>query len=166
MSRTDKSDEEIEARVWELIRSVRVGMLTLMQDGMLASRPMSALTGLDDGLFYFLARNDSDAVQVLRDDNRVNVSFADQKNNDYLSISGTASVSHDAAKIKQLWNMFAQAWFPVGPDDPVIALIEVRPHKAGYWRGESNSMVEVLKTAKAVITCTQPDIGESAKITM
>jgi len=38
----------------------------------------------------------------------------------------------DEATAKELWNVFAQAWFPEGVDDPHLALLRVDIEQAEY----------------------------------
>ena len=40
-------------------------------------------------------------------------------------ITGRAEVVDDDAKLKELWNTFAEAWLPEGPEDPNATLIRV-----------------------------------------
>ena len=47
----------------------------------------------------------------------------------YVSVSGTASISRDREKMKELWSPIHKAWFPKGLDDPNIALLRVEVTK-------------------------------------
>ena len=56
----------------------------------------------------------------------------------YVSVSGTAAMLDDAAKKQQLWNKLTEAWFPGGPTDPDLALVQVadRPRQLLGREGE------------------------------
>jgi general stress protein 26 len=49
-------------------------------------------------------------------------------------VTGTARVLEDAAKTKELFSPMAKAWFPGGPQDPDLQLVEVRIDEAEYWK--------------------------------
>lgn len=55
-------------------------------------------------------------------------------------------------------------WFPDGPDDSAIALIEVRVETAEYWDSPSSAMVYAYGYAKARLTGTPPDLGENETV--
>ena len=67
----------------------------------------------------------------------------------------------DAAKKKELWNKITEAWFPGGPTDPDVALVQVRIVHANYWDVKSSKLVQLLAMAKAAVTGKPPaDLGE------
>jgi len=77
------------ARLTELIRGIRVAMLTTATEaGDLRSRPMVPChTGPEGGLWFFTRVGDA-KVEEARQHPHVNVSFADPEGNRYLSVSG------------------------------------------------------------------------------
>jgi general stress protein 26 len=94
----------------------------------------------------------------------VNVSYADAKDQNYVSLSGTASIVRDPAAIKAHWSEPARVWFPKGVDDPDIALLKVDVEQAEYWDAPSSAMVYLLGYAKAVTTGKPPHPGENEKL--
>ena len=66
----------------------------------------------------------------------------------------------DAGKKKELWNKIAEAWFPGGPTDPDLALVQVRIVHANYWDVKSSKLVQLFAMAKAAVTGKPP--GDSA----
>ena len=64
----------------------------------------------------------------------VMLAFSDNRDHDYVVITGTACVSNDMAKIKELWVSADKAWWD-SADDPVIRVIIVEPDDAEIWKG-------------------------------
>ncbi len=157
-------DKEHE-HLWELIGDMRFGMLTtLAPGGALRARPLT--TQSDDmsrrsGRLSFFVRNDSEVADDVAANPRVGVVYADPKEDSYVSASGHAEVVQDVARQKELWNTFAQAWFPGGPDDPALRMLYVDIDEAEYWDVKQSKPVQLFKMAKAAVTGKPPtDMGE------
>ena len=71
----------------------------------------------------------------------------------------------DPAKAKELWNAFAEAWMPEGPEAPTTALIEVTPKHATLWDSPSK-IVQLFQVAAANITQKPPSGGEVTHVTL
>ena len=72
--------------------------------------------------------------------------------NKYLAVSGQATVKNDRAKIKELWNPFAKAWWK-SPDDPVIRVVTLTPEEAELWDSPNKLVATaVMLTAAATVT--------------
>ena len=139
----------------ELIKDIDIGMLTTVQpDGTLHSRPMSNQSSASnfDGTLWFFTDLESTKVHEVQGDSHVNVSYADATKQNYISVSGRASVVRDRAKMKELWTVFHKAWFPKGLDDPNIALLRVDVDKAEYWDAPSGKIIQMIGFAKAMLT--------------
>lgn len=153
--------------LWSLIRDIRFAMLTTVDDqSRLHSRPMTTQNRRDDDgdrLWFFTSNDGEVAADVQRDD-RVNVSYGDPDDDRYVSVSGRAVFIDDMAKKKALWSTMTQAWFPGGPEDPNVGLLEVRIEHAEYWDVKSNKMVQLAKMAAAAVRGTPPKMGEHADV--
>ena len=73
----------------------------------------------------------------------MNLSYADPRDEDFASISGTARVVRSEEKMRALWSPRLERWFPRGLDDPDLALIEVRIDKAEYWDEPRHENVKI-----------------------
>lgn len=126
----------------KLIKGARVAMLTTVApDGALRSRPMATLKAPFDGdLWFFTSANVAKADEI-HDNDHVNVSFADGDEDRYLSLSGTASMVRDQARMEQLWSGRLKNWFPGGKKDPDLALLRVKVDRAEYWNSKTAEMV-------------------------
>jgi general stress protein 26 len=130
----------------------------------LRARPMSAYLERGSNAIFFLtdARRHKDE-EIARNPN-VNVSFADAGEQKYVSVTGTAVVSNDRAKIKQLFSTPAKAWWE-SAEDPNIRVIRITPDDAEFWDAPG-SVISYVKMAAAAMTGSRPDIGENRKVAM
>lgn len=171
-NRETRAPDNAEARtkLWDLIKDIRFAMFTTRHgNGHLHSRPMTTQnTKLDEdsSLWFFMARND-DPVADLMADPLVNLVYADPGADSYVSVSGTAAVVEDINKTKKLWSKMNEAYFPSGPTDPNLALVEVRIIHANYWDVDESKIVQLFKMATAAITGNgPPKLGEHAEVRM
>lgn len=124
------------ARLAELIRDVRIAMLTTTRpDGRLVSRPLGTQEVEFDGDLWFVTGADSAKVAEIAANAFVNVSYASPSANTFVSVSGRAEVLDDRAKVEQVWSPAMQLFFPGGKDDPNLRLVRVRADTAEYWDG-------------------------------
>ena len=164
------SAENPRDTLWALIKDIRFGMFTTRHSNShLHSRPMTTQNTViddDESLWFFMSRK-GEPVADISADKRVNIAYADPDDDSYVSVSGEASVVEDMAKKTELWNKFAQAWFPGGVDDPDLALVQVTIIHAHYWDVKESKIVQIYKMAKAAITGERPSgMGESGEIRM
>jgi general stress protein 26 len=150
-------------RLSELIEDLNVAMLTTTDDtGALVSRPMSPLQMDSDGaLWFFTDRNSSKANQL----SAVNLSFADDDDSTYVSISGHGEIYTDRAKIDALWTPFARPWFPDGKDSPNLALLRIKPTAAEYWDAPDSKMVRMFAMGASIATGKPVGMGDHDTLT-
>jgi general stress protein 26 len=153
-------------KIRELIKDIDFCMLTTVDErGDLHSRPMSSNGDVDhDGDIWFFTNASSHKVSEIEKLPKVNVSFADPDDQRYVSISGTAQLVRDRAKIDELWRPEFKMWFPQGKDDPEIALLRVTLEKAEYWDSPSSTIGYALSFVSSLVTGNQPDLGENKKV--
>lgn len=150
--------------LWSLVREMPVCMLTTRDGDVLRSRPMA--TKLDENRheFLFLTKASSHKTQEIGDRNSVNLSFADPEKDLFVSVSGEGRLDENPEIARQIWNPYAQAYFPEGPDSHDVAVLHVVPRQAEYWVGGKPQQVEMAELQKAISTGTEPDLGENEKI--
>ena len=150
-----------------LIKGIRFAMLTTVcPDGTLRSRPMATQRDAFDGVLWFFTDDKSAKVFEIRNDTHVNVSYADPAKNNYVSVSGRASLVKDKVIAKELWNPLYKAWFPKGLDDPRLALLRVAVERAEYWDSPNSKLVQLGGFLKAIATGKAAKGGENRKITL
>lgn len=136
---------EAIAALREMIKDVEVAMLTTRQaDGKLVSRPLGTQDVEFDGDLWFATGADSEKVREIQADPRVNVAYGSRGRNTYVSVSGTASIVRDQAKIDELWSPAMKIFFPGGKDDPNLVLIRVQAESAEYWDGPGTVLGKAL----------------------
>lgn len=157
------ADDDDMKTIAGLVKAAKIALLTTVtSDGHLHSRPLATQDVDFDGDLWFFTQDPSSKVDDIRAHNRVNASFESGKG--YLSIAGTATIVHDRAKIDELWSPTVEAWFPEGKDDSTVALIRVDAESAEYWASNEPGVVTMFRIAKAVVTHTQPDVGENKSV--
>ncbi|KAG8705836.1 hypothetical protein FRC09_002738 [Ceratobasidium sp. 395] len=142
----------------EIVNNVKIATLTTVgTNGELHSRSMAPAS--TEGLrFTFLADNSSYKTNEIEANPAVNVSFVEPGPNHWVSIAGTAKLSQDRKRIKDLWNPLTKAWFGDLGDgvhkgdetDPRVVAIEVIPSEIRYWyttRTRIGTMVDVVASA-------------------
>ena len=112
-----------------------------------ATRPMAVQKVDDQGHFWFLSASDSHKNQEIQQDASVQLLFQGSAHSDFLSVVGTATISTDPARIKELWNPILKAWFTEGETDPRITVVEVTPQQGYYWDNKHGNAIAFVKTA-------------------
>lgn len=160
-------DTSFQHDLWELIKDIRFGMLTHRHtDGTLHSHPLTTQNrSLKPGepLYFFVSRK-TEVGQRLRADGNVCLSYADLKEDRWISVSGQATISEDMDTKKKLFNALAKAWFPGGAEDPDLELVEVRIVNAEYWDIKESKVTQLLKMASAAVTGNKPEMGEHREL--
>jgi general stress protein 26 len=151
-------------RVWDLMKKIGFAMLVTHDGDKLRARPMSAYLERDNNAIYFLtaARRHKDE-EIARNPN-INLSFANPSDQKYVSLTGTAVVSNDRAKIKQLFSTPAKAWWD-SAEDPNIRVLKVTPDDAEFW-DSPGSVISHVKMAAAAVSGTRPDLGDNRKVAL
>jgi general stress protein 26 len=137
-------------------------------NGMLHSRPLALLDDGPDGVshfegtLWFFTEDPSEKTEEIARHPEVNVAVADGKG--YLSLAGVASIDRDQPRIDSLWNRFADAYFPGGPEDPTVALLRVDVQTVELWDTDQPAPKKAFELAKALLAGQEPDLGESRTI--
>jgi general stress protein 26 len=155
---------EAKAKLWAMIKDIKVAMMTSWDGDEMHSRPMHGYQQEFEGKLYFFTKHDSGKTSEIGRYDKINLAYADIKANSYVSVSGRGSISTDRELMKRYWSPMASAWFPKGLDDPDLALIEVDADSAQYWDSTSSSMRYLWEVARANLTGREPDMGDNAKL--
>ncbi|MBB5638276.1 general stress protein 26 [Pedobacter cryoconitis] len=111
------------------------------------TRPMNVQEVDEQGTLWFLVANDSHTYQDISADPGVKLYFQGSPHSDFLFLEGTAILSADKVRIKELWNPIMKTWFTEGEDDPRIALIRVSPETGYYWDNKHGNVIAGIKMA-------------------
>ena len=158
------TNDDRTGTVAEIMKETDIAVLTYVSlDGALVSTPMGTQDFEDPGTTWFITERSSDKVTALSADPRVNVSYSSKAG--WVSLSGTARVSDDTAKLKELWDASAGAFMSGGPEDPDSVLLRIDGDTAEYWESPGK-VAAVLQMAKGLVTNSQPDLGDNHTVTL
>ena len=157
-------DQDQADKLWALIKSTKFAMLTTEDGGELRSRPMAASQSAFDGTLWFFTHASAHKVDEVRAEQRVGVSYADPDQQNYVSMSGRATLVRDQAAIDRHWAEQLRTWFPNGKEDPDVALLRVEVTRAEYWDAPNSTMLHAYGYVKARLTGEPPAGGENQKI--
>jgi general stress protein 26 len=111
------------------------------------TRPMAPEHIDDNGDLWFLSASDSHKNKDIAEDPHVQLLFQGSSYSDFMTLYGTAEISRDKQKIRELWDPMMKTWFTGGEDDPRITVICVRPQQGYYWDTKHSMAVAVVKRA-------------------
>lgn len=131
-------------------------------DAPLLSRPMTVAKIEDDAEMWIFTTAGSDPASEVGDEAQVNLSFSGK--GAWLSVHGSAVVITSEPKARELWNPAVAAFFPDGPETKDLALIRVRPEGAEYWTSPGGAISTVFQWAKARLTDSRIDAGDSGTV--
>jgi general stress protein 26 len=155
-------DDELDT-IHHIMRGARFATVTTRgAGGALFSRPLAVLDHDFDGTVWFFTQDPSPKTAEIAGDPHVNVAYADGAS--HVSLSGTATVSRDAALIDKFWNPWAEAWFEGGREDPSVALLEVSADTVEFWHVDKPAVLRAFEVAKGLVTGSAPDVGESRTV--
>jgi general stress protein 26 len=149
---------------WERLTKSRFVMLTTLdEDGGFYSCPMTLQEATKDAVLWFFTSTTAPTARNIERDPRIGVALMDD-DGFYASVYGTASLSDDRDKIRELWNTMVKAWFPQGVEDPHLVLLRLDVERGEYWDSDQNSMLKMFAVAKALATGKRANVGEKGTL--
>ena len=150
----------------KLIDGIEIAMLTTRDaSGRLMARPMATQQHQDATDIWFMTSSETHKIEEVESDSAVNVSYMNASR-EWISISGTATLNHDRARIRELYKPDWKAWFNDeggdrngGPEDPRIMLIEVTANHVTYFKVNEPRPLVLFEIARAALTKSTPNIG-------
>jgi general stress protein 26 len=94
----------------------------------------------------------------------VNVSYVNEGDNRFVSVSGKGELVSDKAKMEELWNPLYKAWFPQGLEDSELTLLRVQVERVEYWDSASSTLTQLVGFVKGVVTGKKADVGEYGQL--
>lgn len=158
-------NKEAAEKIKEIAEKVNICLFcTNLQDKPFDTRPMGTQDVDEAGNLWFISSKTSNKDQEIKQDDKVQLIYADNGSSTYLSVYGSADVFYDRAKVEELWTPIAKAWFTEGKDDPNISIIRVQPQEAYYWDTKHGKMVSFLKIIAAAVSGKSMDDGIEGKM--
>lgn len=126
-------------------------------DGGMHVRPMTTQCAEDAGQIWMFTAADGDIAAEVSANPNVLLTYADTGDNAFVAVRGHGTILRDAAKAKEMWSKFVEAYFPNGPDDPNLALLRVTLSSAEQWEPPTGKVMQFLEIAAAALTHKHPD---------
>ena len=177
MSKTPKTNDTVSLEkklgdLYDLIDGIEIAMFTTRRpDGRLVSRPMATQTQADGADLWFVTDVESNKLDELAFDPQVNLAYYKDRTREWVSVSGTATMTQDRELIHELYQKDWKAWFgdqggerDGGPDDPRLALIMVDVESVSYLKVDKPAPLVLFEVARGMVTGSVPDIGSERKV--
>lgn len=146
----------------ELLKKFRFAMVTTRaEDGALHAHPLTVQETESDGDLWFIVGTHASAVEHVRRDAKVGLSFSSDST--WLSLAGEAEIVDDLAKLKDLWSATVEAWFPDGPESPGVTLLRVNALSGEYWESAGGRLATAIALVTSKVTGERPQGGENEK---
>jgi general stress protein 26 len=158
--------------LYALIEGIEIAMFTTRRpDGHLVSRPMATQTQAEGSDLWFVTNTESHKLDELEFDSHVNLAYYRDRTREWVSVSGTATVSQDRRAIRELYRKDWKAWFgdeggarDGGPDDPRLALILVDVESVIYLKVDKPQPLVLFEVFKGMVTGTPPQVGVERRV--
>jgi general stress protein 26 len=138
------------AKLIELMKDLPIGMMTTYGPTGPRSVPMARQQVEPSAELWFISARDTHHVDDLQRDPQVSLTFSSR--DAWVAMTGRGYVVDDTAKLQELWNTFAEAWLPGGPEDPNAVLIRVDVDQAEYWDTPGGKIASVVSLVKTKLT--------------
>jgi len=164
-------DKKLED-LYDLIKDIEIAMFTTRRpDGHLVSRPMATQTQAEGTDLWFVTDIESHKLDELDFDPNVNLAYYRDGSREWVSVSGTATISRDRRAIHELYRPDWRAWFGDeggerngGPDDPRLALILVEVNSVTYLKVDKPKPLVLFEVVKGMVTGTPPNVGKQREL--
>ena len=158
-SETPKKDQISD--FYGIVDKMKTCLLTTERSGVgPVSRSMAVAKRVGPD-FLFIANYHSQKFADLDANNSAQITFQDTSSQNWVSVTGKSTVaSNEDPRIKELYSPMLSAWFgDLGdgkhtgkPEDPRMALIEVKPHYIVYWKSEVSSVGFLKEVSVGALT--------------
>ena len=125
--------------------------------------PMSTKQVDAEGVIWFLSGKDSDHNQHIHEDPSLHLIYSDNGDMQFLNVYGTATITTDKTKLKELYGTTDDNWFD-GLDDPNLTAIGVKPETAFYWDPKNGKLVTLFKMGVGAITGNKPELMDQGTL--
>ena len=140
---TDNGDQK---KLVELIGDIPIAMLTTYGAEGPRSLPMARQEVEPSAELWFISARDTAHTRAIQQNPAVVLTFSARDS--WVALTGTAAVVDDEAKLKELWNTFAEAWLPEGPEDANATLLRVDVEHGEYWDTPGGKIASLVSFAK------------------
>jgi general stress protein 26 len=145
---------------------------TVRRDGRLVSRPMANQAAAAGADLWFVTYDGAPKLADLARNPQVNLAYYKDRTREWVSVSGTAKISTNRNKIRELYRPDWKAWFGEEgderhgtPDDPRMVLVGVDIESAIFLEVNKPQPVVLFELIKGIFTGDPPKLGKTQKVT-
>jgi general stress protein 26 len=161
------ADSMTLAELDDRLRAFPVAMLaTISPQGAVHARPMLTQEREPTGDLWFVSALDTDKVAEIRQNPQVGVIYFRDSDNAYVSLSGTATVCDDHQLICGKWQESWRPWFPEGPDQQNLCMIQVKTQSVELWEPQGGNLGLRLEIARAHRSGDQARVNPPQRLTV
>lgn len=143
---------------WKRLKGVNAGMLGAAPEWRLV--PMSHYPDPDQNALWFITADGTDLYEAVKDGPKQAAHVISSSGDKlYAHINGKLEASDDRAKLDELWNAVASAWFEDGEQDDDVRLMKLTISDAEVWATDGG-IGFLYEVAKAKLTGAEPQMGE------
>lgn len=144
---------------WDRLETVNAGMLDAGDGARWV--PMSHTADRETNTLWFLTAAGTQAVDaVTAGPQTAAYLLADNAKGLFAQVTGSLALSTDRAKLEELWNPVAGAWFDGGIDDPDLRMLAFTVTGGEVWATPTSGVRFLFNIAKAQVTGKEPDMGD------
>jgi general stress protein 26 len=146
----------------KLLAEFPIAFMITIAGGDVTTRPIGIVGDEEfNGTLWFITDKRSRKVAAIESGATTTLLFQNDKNGDYLQLTGRASVVDDRARLEQYYTTLQRTWFPKGLDDPDITLVRFDADGGNYWDGHDSYARLAIAFAKSIVTGTPGKSGNA-----
>jgi general stress protein 26 len=162
MGHTQKTEEHPEEQLWHELKHVRAGMLGI-EGSHRHLQPMGHMLDRENDRLWFFTSKDTELAAEMGEGAHAHFCVM-SKDQDYQAcLMGFLQPNNDPAKIDDLWNDMAAAWWS-SKDDPDLLLLEYILMDAAIWASTKNPIRFAWEMQQAKHSERKPDLGARAHV--
>jgi general stress protein 26 len=150
----------LKEEFWDRLDDIRTGMLGTDKA---RAVPMTHYVDKDAKALWFITANGTDLAKTAQTGASAEYIVISNDEHLYARIDGKVQAVTDPAKLDELWNAIAGAWFEDGRQDDDIQLLRMDLSEAEVW-ATGGSLSFLYQIAKAHLTDEKPDMGQHGTI--
>jgi general stress protein 26 len=152
--------ENGKSSLYDLLKNFDVAMLATHHSKAMHARPM-VIARLDKGMDAYLL-TDFDSVKVHEIENNPDTLLTFQSSTQFASVKGHVVIERDRALLETMWKETWKVWFPLGKDDPSIAILKFTAQEGEFWNNAGmQGLKYVLGAVKAYIVGDRPSLDST-----
>ena len=145
-------DQALE-KLRTLLEEFPIAFMVTVSKGEVTARPIGVVGDeAFNGSLWFITDKRSRKIAAIESGATTTLLFQNDKNGDYLQLTGRASVVEDRAKLERLYTTLQRTWFPKGLDDPDITLVRFDADGGNYWDSHDSYVRLAVAFAKSIVT--------------